>query len=42
MECDKMSLILEGELQDLSLVENNELAIEKESSLKEMQVEKKH
>ena len=30
MECDKMSLILEGEFQVPSLVENNELAIEEE------------
>ena len=38
MECDKVPLILEGDFQDPSLVEKNELAIEEESSLKEMQV----
>ena len=37
-----MSLILEGELHDPTLVENNELAIEEESSLQEKQVEKEH
>ena len=42
MKYDKMSLILEGELQVLSLVEKNDLAIAEESSLKEKQVEKKH
>ena len=42
MECDKMPLVLEGELQVLTLVEKNELAIDKEPSLKEKQVEKKH
>ena len=42
MECDKMSLVLEGEFQAPSLVEKNELAIEEESSLREKQVEKKH
>ena len=39
---DKMSLILEGESQVPSLVEKNDLAIVKEPSLKEKQVEKKH
>ena len=42
MKCDKMPLVLKGEFQDLSLVEKNEYTIEEESSLKEMQVEKKH
>ena len=42
MECDKMPLILEGELQEPTLVEKNELAIDEESSLKEKQVEKQH
>ena len=42
MEYEKMSLILEGELHDLKLVENNELASEEESSLQEKQVEKEH
>ena len=42
MECDKMSLVLEGELQDLTLAKKNELAIEKEQSLKDKKVEKKH
>ena len=42
MECDKMPLVLEGEFQVPSLVEKNEFAIEEESSLKVMQVEKKH
>ena len=42
MECDKMSLILEGEFQVPSLVENNELAIEVEPVLKMMQVEEQH
>ena len=38
----KMSLILEGELHDPTLVENNELAIEEEPSLQEKLVEKEH
>ena len=42
MKYDKMSLILEGELQDLSLVEKNELAIDEELLLKEKQSENKH
>ena len=42
MECDKMPLVLEGEFQAPSLVEQYELAIDEESSLKEKQVEKKH
>ena len=42
MKYDKMSLILEGELQDLSLVEKNELAIDEELLLKEKQCEKEH
>ena len=42
MECEKIPLVLKGEFQVPSLVENNELAIEEESSLKEKQVENKH
>ena len=42
MEYEKMSWILEGELHDLKLVENNELASEEESSLQEKQGEKEH
>ena len=42
LECDKVPLILEGEFQVLSLVENNALASEEEPILKEMQVDKKH
>ena len=42
MKYGKMSLILEGKLQVPSLVENNDLAITEEPSLKEKQVEKKH
>ena len=42
MKYDKMSLILEGELQDPTLVEKNEFAIDEELLLKEKQVEKKH
>ena len=37
-----MPLILEGEFQILSLIENNALASEEELVLKEMQIEKKH
>ena len=37
-----MPLILEGEFQVPSLVENNALASEEEPVLKEMQVEHKH
>ena len=37
-----MPLILEGEFQDPSLVENNELAIEEKPVLKMMQVEEQH
>ena len=33
MEYDKISLIIEGELHDPTLVKNNELPIEEESSL---------
>ena len=40
MKYDKISLILEGELQDPTLVEKNELAIDEELLLKEKQVEK--
>ena len=42
MECDKMPLVLEGELQNLTLVEKNELVSSEEPSLKEKQVEKEH
>ena len=42
MKYEKMSLILEGELHDSTLVEKNELAIDEEQSLKEKQVEKQH
>ena len=42
MECNKMPLVLEGELQEHTLFEKNELAIDEEPSLKEKQVEKKH
>ena len=42
MKYDKMSLILEGELQFPSLVEKNDLVIGEEPSLKEKQVKKKH
>ena len=42
MKYDKMSLILKGELQDPTLVEKNELAIDEEQSLKEKQVEKQY
>ena len=42
MDCDQMPLVLVGELQDLSLVEKNELAIDEELLLKEKQVVKKH
>ena len=42
MKYEKMSLIIEGELQDPRLFEKNELAIDKELLLKEKQVEKKH
>ena len=37
-----MSLTLEGELHDRTLVENNELASKEEPSLQEKQVEKEH
>ena len=40
MECYKMLLVLEGELQKPTLVEKNELVSDKEPSLKEKQVEK--
>ena len=42
MECDKMPLVLEGELQNLTLVGKNELVSNEELSLKEKQVEKEH
>ena len=42
MKYDKISLILEEELQDPTLVEKNELAIDEELLLKEKHVEKKH
>ena len=37
-----MPLVLKGVLQDLTLVEKNELAIDEEPSLNEKQVEKQH
>ena len=42
MECDKMPLVLEGELQNSILVEKNELVSDEELSLKDKQVEKEH
>ena len=42
IECDKMPLVLEGELQDPTFVENNELVIDEELLLEEKQVEKQH
>ena len=42
MECNKMPLVLEGELKVPSLVENNEVDIEVELVLKTMQVEEQH
>ena len=42
MECDKMPLVLEGELQNPTFVEKNELAIDEERLLEEKQVEKQH
>ena len=42
MKYDKMSLILEEELQDPTLVEKNEVDIDEELLLKVKQVEKKH
>ena len=42
MECDKISLVLEGELQYPTLVEKNEFVSDEEPSLKEKQVEKEH
>ena len=42
MECDKMPLVLKGELQESTLVEKNELAIDKEQLLEDKQVEKQH
>ena len=42
MECDKMPLVLKGELQDPTFVENNELVIDEELLLEEKQVEKQH
>ena len=42
MECDKMPLVLEGELQEPTLVEKNELAINEEELLEEKQVKKQH
>ena len=42
IECDKMPIILEGELQNPTLVDNNELVSDEEPSLKEKQVEKEH
>ena len=42
MECDKIPLVFEGELQEPTLVEKNELAIDEEQLLEEKQVEKQH
>ena len=42
MECDKMPLVLKGELQDLTFVKNNELVIDEELLLEEKQIEKQH
>ena len=42
IECEKMPLVLEGELQDPTIVENNELVIDEEPLLEEKQVEKQH
>ena len=42
MEHEKMSSIIEGELQVPSLVEKNDLAIVEEPSLKKKQVGRKH
>ena len=42
MEFDKMPLVLEGELKELTLVEKNEPAVDEELSMKEKQVEKQH
>ena len=42
MECDKMPLVIERELQEPTLVEKNELAINEEQLLEEKQVEKQH
>ena len=41
-ECDKVPMILEGEFQVSSLVENNELAITVKLVLKMIQVEEQH
>ena len=42
MECDKMPLVIEGKLQNSTLVEKNELAIDEELLFEEKQVEKQH
>ena len=42
IECDKMPLVIEGKLQDLTFVENNELVIDEEPLLEDKQVEKQH
>ena len=42
MEFDKLPLVLEVELQEPTLVEKNKLAIDKDPSLKEKQVEMKY
>ena len=41
MECDKLTLVLEEELQDQTLVKKNDFAIDEKPSLKEKQVEKR-
>ena len=42
MECDKITMFLEEELQNPTLVEKHEFSIDKEPLLKEKQVEKQH
>ena len=42
LDCHKMPMILEGEFQVSSLVENNDLVIDEEPLLEEKQVEKQH
>ena len=42
MECNKITLVLEEELQKSTLVEKNEFAFDEELLLKEKQVEKQH
>ena len=42
MEFDKMPLVLEGELKELTLVKKNEPVVDEELSMNEKQVEKQH